>query len=838
MQAKIARSLNQPVPVRALAGLFLRPAGRLAALLAAGGLAVIACLLRPAVASADGIIICDPGPCPGPRPVFPLAIQYHRVTVTITDQVATTHVDQLFRNDNAFQVEGTYVFPLPADATVNEFAMWMDGQKVEGKVLAADEARQIYQRIVQKSRDPALLEYIGRGAVQASVFPIPPGQTRRIELEYSQVLKAEGGLIRYRYPLNTEKFSALPLEQVSVSVKVVSAQPLRAIYSPSHPISVSRDDDNHFSAGYEANNVTPNADFDLYYSVSSDAIGANLLTYRDPVTGEGFFLLLAAPSLNAPDAAVAAKDVILVLDKSGSMDGEKFQQAQAALKYVLTHLNAEDRFNVIAFSTDLQRFDQGLRPASDASRATAWVDTLRAEGGTDINRALLEALSLKDAAGSETPRPTIVIFLTDGLPTEGEVNPDKILANVAQAAPPDRLVRLFVFGVGNDVDTVLLDSLAEQNHGASAYVRPGQRIDEAVSGFYAKVSTPVLSNLALDFGSVIAETVYPDPLPDLFAGGQLIAVGRYRNPGSAAITLTGVVNGQPQTFTYPDQLFRTSGGDEFVPRLWATRRIGYDLTQIRLHGDQPELIDEIVKLSVRYGIVTPYTSYLVTESNILSEDQRSKVAQDQFNQAQNAPAAPSSGAGAVNQSVTQSALAGAEAPAAPPSDVANQVRTIGDRTFLLSSDVWIDTAFDTAKMKAIPVTFGSADYFSLLSARPELAAPFALGPRVIAFAHDGTAYEVTDQAAPPLAALPTYTPAPASTREPPPPAGTSQPLPPSGTPASAGTPAAPNVTPPVSNGAPATALPPTVSKGSGGPCSSVFLGLGLAALPLALRRKR
>lgn len=813
-----ARHLRRPAP------------GRLAALLLASGLAALACLLIPSVASADGIIICDPGPCPGPRPVFPLAIQYHRVTVTITNQVATTHVDQLFRNDNSFQVEGIYIFPLPADATVSEFAIWMDGQKVEGKVLAADEARQIYSRIVQKSRDPALLEYVGRGAVQASVFPIPPGQTRRIELEYTQVLKAESGLIHYRYPLNTEKFSSQPLEQVSVSVKVASAQPVRAIYSPSQPISVARDDDYHFTAGYEANQVTPNTDFDLYYSVSTDNIGVNLLTYRDPATGEGYFLLLAAPSLNTPDVAVAAKDVILVLDKSGSMDGEKFRQAQAALRYVLAHLNANDRFNVIAFSTDLQSFDRGMRPAAEAPQAAAWVDALQAEGGTDINRALLEALSLKGAAEDVAPRPTILIFLTDGLPTEGVVDPDKILANVAQAAPPSELVRLFVFGVGNDVDTVLLDSLAEQNHGASAYVRPDQRIDEAVSGFYAKVSTPVLSNLALDFGSVIAEEVYPDPMPDLFAGGQIIAIGRYRNPGPTTVTLTGVVNGQPETFTYANQLFQTSGGYDFVPRLWATRRIGYILNQIRLHGDSPELIDEIVKLSVRYGIVTPYTSYLVTENNILSEDQRNKVAHDQYNQSLQAPAAPSSGAGAVQESVTQSALAGAEAPAAPPSDVANVVQTVGDRTFLLSNGVWIDTAFDTAKMKATPVTFASADYFNLLNSRPELAAPFALGPRVIAFTNDGVAYEVTDQAAPPLSALPTYTPAPTDA-----PASANTPEP-------GGTPVVQSVTPvapaasQVVNGPMLTAVPPTASRAGGGLCSSVFVGLGLVALPLFLRR--
>ncbi len=783
----------------------------------------------------DGVIICDPGPCPEPRPVFPLAIQYHRVTVTIENQVATTHVDQLFRNDNAFQVEGTYIFPLPADATVSAFALWVNGQKQDGKVLAADEARQVYNTIVQKSRDPALLEYLGRGAVQASLFPIPPGETRRIELEYTQVLKAENGLLHYRYPLNTEKFSARPLEQVSVSVSVVSAQPVRAIYSPSHPIAVSRTDDYRFSAGYEAGAVTPNTDFDLYYSVA-DAIGVNLLTYSDPATGEGFFLLLAAPPLQSPDAAPPAKDVVLVLDKSGSMDGEKFQQAQAALKYVLQHLNPADRFNVIAFSTGLQRFDPGLQPAAEAARATAWVDTLHAEGGTDINRALLEALSQTGAAADVAPRPTIIIFLTDGLPTEGVVDPDQILVNVAQAAAPARPARLFVFGVGNDVDTVLLDKLAEQHHGASAYVRPGQRIDEAVSGFYAKVSTPVLSDLSLDFGPAQAEDLYPSPLPDLFAGSQLVAVGRYRHPGPAALTLQGSINGQRQTFTYPDQTFSSSGSQDFIPRLWATRRIGYLLTQIRLHGENKELTDEIVKLSVRYGIITPYTSYLVTEADILSAQKQSQVANDQYNQAVQAPAPAASGAGAVDRSVGQSALGNAEVPAAPPAEAANRVQTVGSRTFLLSQDVWIDTAFDPTKMKATPVAFASADYFNLLNAHPELAAPFALGPRVIAFTAQGAAYEVMEQAAPLTAPLATATPAaypPDSTPANPGPTPTQ-----GATPVATGTgPAYPQPTP----ARPASTLARPASTpvpSGGGTCPGAVLLPALVAVPFALRRRR
>ena len=402
-------------------------------------------------ALADGIIICDPGPCPGPIPSVSLAIKYHHVTVTIQDQLVVTHVDQVFYNPNDSQVEGTYIFPIPVDAAVTQFTLWIDGQPVEGKVLDADQARQTYQDIVNRMRDPALLEYAGRGAVQAHIFPIPPRGERRVELEYTQALTAENGLVRYIYPLNTEKFSALPIESVTVSVDVRASVPIRAVYSPSHEVGVSRDGDYHVSVGYEASNVTPNTDFALYYSLGEEQ-AFHLLTYRDPsdpTDPDGFFLLLLAPR---PDAAsqTLPKDLILVLDHSGSMEGEKFQQAQEALRYILRHLNPEDRFNVITFSTGVEMYARKLRPAEEANEAIAWVDQLEALGSTDINRALLEVAGMADKE-----KPTYVIFLTDGLPTQGETDSQKILDNLNADAP--RSLRLFAFGVGYDVDTFLLE---------------------------------------------------------------------------------------------------------------------------------------------------------------------------------------------------------------------------------------------------------------------------------------------------------------------------------------------------------------------------------------------
>lgn len=734
--------------------------------------ALLPCLLIPSTALADGIIVplpppCDPGPCPPPpcpwphhcpppSPISQLIIRYHDVDVTIRDQVTTTHVDQVFYNPNDWQVEGTYIFPIPFDAAVTSFTLWVDGEPVEGDILEAEEARRTYEDIVRNLKDPALLEYAGQGAVQAQIFPIPPQGERRIELEYSQALPSEGGLVRYIYPLNTEKFSLWPLERVSVSIDIQSSTvPIRAVYSPSHSVSTIRESDRHVIAGYEEYDVLPDTDFSLYYSVGQTE-ALHLIPFRDPndADPDGFFMLLLAPRTETSSRALP-KDVILVLDRSGSMDGEKFQQAQKALRYVLEELNSEDRFNIIAFSTGMEIYASGLRPTSEVNEALSWVDQLSAVGSTDINRALLEGVTIADEE-----RPTYLIFLTDGLPTEGIIDSRKILDNMEQAAPDN--LRLFAFGVGYDVDTFLLDSLVQNHQGTSTYVLPGENLDEVLSAFYEKISTPVLTDLALDFGNIAVYDIYPTPLPDLFVGSQIIVVGRYRESGLTTITLSGEVNNHIQEFRFEEKNFPAKNITQAaLPRLWATRKIGHLLNHIRLHGPDEETIDQVVRLSIRYGIVTPYTSYLVTEDAPLGEAEHERIVGEQFNQMQTAPVAPSFGREAVEKAAAEGALADAESPLAPAQDVAERVRIVGSRTYVLSDNVWVDTAFDPQKKQTQKVAFLSDEYFKLAESRPELASGFALGDRVIALS-DGVAYEVVEsmKTSDPIILPATFTPTP------------------------------------------------------------------------------
>ncbi len=670
-----------------------------------------------------------------------LEIPYQRVTVTIADQVATTHVEQLFRNPNDWLLEGTYYFPLPPGAAVSQLTMWVDGVPIEAKLMPAGEARAIYDAIVRQLRDPVLLEYVGQDAIQANVFPIPPGEERLIEIEYTTLLTADNGAFRYVYPQSAGVYSDTPPAQQSIRVDLASDEAIRTLYSPSHRVSIGRDGEFRATIGYEAANP-PLDDFELYYTVSPEEIGLNLLTHQ--AAGEdGFFVLLVAPGI-AP-GEVVAKDVILVLDTSGSMEGEKIVQARSAARYVVDHLNPDDRFAVVDFNTTVNRYAPALLPAGEAATAAAHIDTLFAAGGTNISGALLEAAAL---VGPE--RPTTIIFLTDGLATEGITDTALLLENVAAALPAN--ARLFAFGVGDDVDTTLLDTLAQNHRGATTYVRPGQAIDEAVSAFFARVGAPVLTDIAIDFGGVAVHDVYPVQLPDLFAGTQLVVAGRYRAGGPATITLSGTTNGRPQSFTYADQSFRAEGGETFIPRLWATRAIGHLMQQIRLRGEDAELVQSIVALSTRYGIITPYTSFLIEEDDIAAQSNPQLM-----EQAELALAAPDavSGAAAVERANAESDLAAAEAPlpmaTAPMAGAAGgaavaaaPVQTAGDRTFFLRGGVWVDSAYDAAAGEPAVIPFASDAYFDLLSTRPELGAALALGDEVLVVV-DGAAYRITSE---------------------------------------------------------------------------------------------
>lgn len=682
----------------------------------------------------------------------------HTVDAVVEGRVAQVQVTQVFRNQSRTVAEGVYIFPLPKDAAVSDFQMTVNGEVLEGKLLDRDEARRIYEQIVRSQRDPALLEYLDRGLFQASVFPIPPGETRTVDFSYSQVLAPDGNLLHFNYPLSTERFSTAPVEEVAVTVELLDQPGLRTIYSPNYPITIERTAEDRATAVYTASDDQPAGDFDLYWGVADEAIGLDLLSYK-PAGEDGFFVLLAAPGVAATDEVVA-RDIVVVLDVSGSMRGPKMEQAVDAVRYIVENLNAEDRFNLITFSTGVSLWESALQPADGDAIAAAldWLADAKATGSTDINRALLEALAQLDT-GDDDGRPAYVLFLTDGQPTQGEQDAGAIVRNALNNLPAERTPRLFTFGLGYDVNTDLLDTLATDLRGRSQYVRPDEPIDEAVSDFYATVSTPVLADLAVDFGpDAHVEELYPFPLPDLFAGQQLVVAGRYRDGGPVEVTLSGQVNGEERLFVYPDRELVERGGDDFVARLWATRKIGYLLAEIRRSGPEPELVEAVTELSLRYGIVTPYTSYLVLEPNVVAMPAGDAMADRQFfdsarvyergaQAAQEMAAAPAAGEAAVAASQARSALQEAETVR----EQAEQMRFVAGRSFAMQSlvqapdgqvlELWVDQAY-TPGMRTTTIEFGSDAYFALLD-EPGMAEWLALSPELIVVTGEDEAIRVT-----------------------------------------------------------------------------------------------
>jgi len=720
---------------------------------------------------ADGFIVVErpfliP---PGHFPFAPLEVSSHHVDVKIDGQVAVTSIDQEFYNPNDQRLEGIYMFPVPKGAHIDKFSMEIGGKMVDAELLRADKARQIYEDIVRKMRDPALLEYAGRDLFEARIFPIEPRSRKPIKISYTELLRSDAGTVTYSYALSTEKFSARPIKSLSLKVEVKTEQPLASIYSPSHKVEIRRDGPNRAVIGYESKDEKPDTDFQLVYSSEKRDIGLSLITHKSG--GEdGYFLLLAAPTV-AKETKPAPKDVVFVVDTSGSMAGAKLQQAKKALQFCVENLNTDDRFEIVRFSTEAESLFGKLSEADSEhrKRASNFIGDLKPIGGTAIADALETAFK---ARTEKSERPFVIIFLTDGLPTVGTRNPDEIVADVKKAGD----ARIFSFGIGSDVNTQLLDQIAEGTRAFSQYVLENEDLEVKVSSFYTRIREPVLTNVRLEFGGgVRTSKLYPAQLPDLFKGDQLVLTGRYSGSGEVEAKLTGMANGREQTFTYKVKFDDSS--NDYVARLWATRRVGFLLDEIRIHGETTELRDEATDLARRYGIVTPYTAYLIVED----EDRRRVPTADRSMQSMSADAPARAevskawdgfkekkdGADAVANARSQNAFKFAEqsgasinygaaeslrgftlnAPSAPAesdrlTQYTRQSKFVNGRAFFQNGKQWIDANAQNAT-KRQHLQFNSEAYFDLLKQHPEAAPWMALGQNVL-LALDDTVYEITE----------------------------------------------------------------------------------------------
>ena len=720
----------------------------------------ILCIAATA-ASAQGVIV--PGPCrrcPDPRPIpLPraLPIKSIKIDTKISSQVATTHVEQVFRNDTNATLEGTYLFPIPESASIAEFAIWDGDRRLVGEVRSREEARRIYDEIVRRQRDPGLLEYAGKDLFQASIFPILPHSDKKLEITYTQVVRAEGGTVSYRYPLGTGRQLA-EIGSVAGRVEVESKEPLRNVYSPTHVIDVKRSSDRRSLVSFESERGKEPQDFQLFYTISKEDFGLTLLAHRE-AGKHGYFLLMISPKDDWSEQEYSAKDVVFVVDTSGSMADEgKMEKARAALLYGVRILRPQDRFNIISFAGEEHLMEARLIAADEKGRARGetFVKALKPMGGTNINQSLLA--SLRQFSESDRERPKMLVFMTDGLPTVDETNVTRIVDNVRKAVRPG--VRLFTFGVGYDVNTALLDKLASENGGVADYVEPKEDLEIKVSNFFSKVNYPVLTDLQLDLGGAQTDLIYPRSIPDAFRGSQVTLIGRYSNAAdlsSIQLKLTGKAGGSTRTYTYPSLSFPLrSDANDYLPRLWATRRVGWLMEQVRSNGEQKELRDEIVDLGTRYGIVTPYTSYLaledasVTQNFIPGQAQPRRAATGSvFGSVgpANAPAAKVAQAVTGADAVQLSKMQREQQDRIQLKDETrtDAVRRVAGKTFYLINGVWTDSEFKAeSQLPETVLVFGSDEYFASLKQNSKLGSYFSLGERVVVVL-EGRVYRVNAQ---------------------------------------------------------------------------------------------
>lgn len=714
-------------------------------------------------AMAQGFLI------PTDRRLPPLAIQHHRVQVKIRDRAAQTRVEQVFVNSTSRVLEATYIFPLPRNATISNFVLYINGKATKGKVLEKGRAAAIYQSIVRRMRDPGLLEYMGGRLFRARVFPIPRRGKQKIAISFTQIVPYRNGMHRYVYPLKTPHKVVRTQKDFTMSVQLKTRTPLKNVYSPTHRVSVARRGERKAIVGFEKNQAALNRDFVLFYSVSPKAIGMNVLTHR--IKGkDGYFLMMATPKVSYGSNEIVGKNITFVLDTSGSMSGKKMKWARRALQICLGKLNPKDHFNVVRFSTDVEGLFRGLQPANvgNVRKAQKFVKRMEAAGGTAIDDAMKMALAQKPKGKGLS----IVVLITDGHPTIGETTPSAILKNAKKNNKVK--TRVFTFGIGSSINTKLLDKLASQAGGTGDYVKPNKEISQRIGWFYDKVRYPVLSDIKMEVGGALRlYDIYPKRIPDLFRGGQILLFGRYRKSGDAAIKLTGRVGGKKRRYVFESRFAKVSSKHDFIAKLWAHRKVAYLLENIRLRGANAELRNEVIRLAKKFGIVTPYTSYLVLEKrdHWRYNNNRGPLVQGRRRWRRPRRTTRWRGRSNIGGFAPQGKSGGSTAtpsPAAPPpvaaddnDSIANKQafgsssgkkavevsrklakakrrkvvsrggtrRYIQGRLFLWKGGRWMDQSYRSS-MKTLKVKYLGRLYFRILKLRPDLRRIFALGQSV------------------------------------------------------------------------------------------------------------
>lgn len=668
-----------------------------------------------------------------------VVIESVQAQVQINDGAASTTLQIALRNMGSTPAEAVLLLPVPDDAAVGTFLF--EGQTAEptAQIMRRDEARRLYEQIVARVRDPALLEFAGYNLIRSSVFPVPAGGTQKVRLTYENILPADGNRIDYVLPRSESLDRRVPWR---IAVDLQAGHPISTVYSPSHDLVTERRSEKRILVHLADSSPMAPGPFLLSYLLERSGVSASIFAYPDPATGGGYFLLMAGlPASIADNPAQVKREVTIVIDRSGSMAGEKMDQVRAAASQVIEGLADGETFNIIDYSTTVSSLARQpvIKGRQSLLEARAYLQAMRPGGGTNIHDALVEALIQQPTAGMMP----IVLFLTDGLPTVGQTSETAIRDVIEKGNPHQR--RVFTFGVGSDVNVPLLDRLADVTRATATYVLPKEDVEVKVSQVFRRLYGPVLANPSLDdTGELrLITDIMPVTLPDVFAGDQFVVLGRYRNTGRPMkLQLAGTYLGEPKQFEFTFDPSMATTRHAFVPRLWASRRIAYLVDLIRQAGAETpgkptpvgesffndprfrELADEILRLSTQFGILTEYTSFLATEGTNLNDWNTLREA---CGDSLNSRAIKSrSGEAAVNQGVNFNAQKGQAllnysniyVDEKMQSVQTEAVQQVCDRAFFKRGNQWIDGQLVNAQNDAITtdavVEYGSPEHLRIL----------------------------------------------------------------------------------------------------------------------------
>ena len=569
-----------------------------------------------------------------------VSIKTYDASVNIQDRIAVTHVDQVFVNETSATVEATYIFPLPEGAVISELVYWFNGQRFVASVRERREAQQAYDQRIRQYIDPALLQYLGDNLFKLNIAPVNPLSDVRFEITYVELLSYDFGAVDYRFFLRSTGLSPKPLQRVTLDLTATTSSEFKFFSSPSHASSSGTQIEQISPSRYHVllgdENYLPDRDFLVRFETRRQGVDMNVLTYtpvtQDSFGTDSFYALWITPPDSIASEETIPRHIVFTADVSSSMEGERMVELKQALNSFLDHLSDADRFNIVTFGTNVIKYQPDLvsATANEIASARSFIAGLSALGVTNIDEALKASLGL--SFGDATAN--ILTFLTDGYPTWGERRIEVIVDSAA--ARNHHQVRIYPFGIGDDVSKPLLIALARRNGGYPTYITADDSIALVVANHVTRISKPVLSGLAIDLGGLQTYDHYPTTVSDLFWGSQVLQFGRYATSGTFAVTLRGNSRQEPFALTNMVMFSDTSGGHRAVPRLWAKNKIDYLLEQIEIFGELDELVDAVIDLSIRFGILTKYTALYVDPSTGTG-DENAQILPKAFRLEQNYP---------------------------------------------------------------------------------------------------------------------------------------------------------------------------------------------------------